>query len=256
MWSSTRRNPASRRTPPRTDQQFDGIVGPHPRHHRTGVTPDEDRLGLAGTRRSHHGGGRRVHRRDLLDRCCLADLRGQPDRRRSARWTPPGRRLRLPRHCGTDRAVRDLPDHPGLPLSVRDRPSAVPPSRQLAGAALSAVGATVSDAGGAEPSDAVGAALSEPLVVAGVTVVWISRSTTAAMAGCVWPLCGSVCPGICTSTRLPSGTPTNPANGPPVATGSSCGPVPPDDGSPPGQVVPADSPVQVTAVYCTSTCPN
>jgi hypothetical protein len=54
------------------------------------------------------------------------------------------------------------------------------------------VGAVLSDAGGAALSDADGCALSDPLDVAGVTVVCTSRSTTAAIAGWVWPLDESV----------------------------------------------------------------
>ena len=87
------------------------------------------------------------------------------------------------------RCVRSSVACYGVPDPISLEWRLIPRSGQLVGAALSPVGATVSDAVGAEPSDAVGAALSEPLVVAGVTVVWISRSTTAAIAGCVWPLC-------------------------------------------------------------------
>lgn len=74
--------------------------------------------------------------------------------------------------------------------------------------------------------------------------VWAIRSTAAAIDG-------DDCPddefaGTCTSTRLPSGTPARLANGPPAATGSSCGPVPlVPSVTAVGQVDPADSPVQV-----------
>ena len=46
------------------------------------------------------------------------------------------------------------------------------------------------------------------------------------MAGVACPVCGSVWPGIWISTRLPTGTPTRPANGLPAATGSCSGPCP------------------------------
>src|SRR6478736_9252043 len=86
---------------------------------------------------------------------------------------------------------------------------------------------------------------------------WASRSNTDAVAGTGLPVLVFVVTGSCTRTRLPSGTPTSPANDFPAITGIARGPVlgwPVTPGAP-GQVDPANSPVQFTATYWASTWP-